>query len=153
MEEFREAQADFSHVIIPFCESNDIELPDALAEYNIVEKKKEEKKKLKNALKNSNGIENGHFVHSKERNNDIGNTGFDENSIEPLPNESVGAIPTDMNGSMEQDIGIVAHELFDNEGHVTTVQVVNGERTNLQSEGNVTLCGNLLVICILDLLI
>jgi len=130
MEEFKEAQADFSHVIIPFCESNDIELPDALAKYKIVEKKKQEKKKLKNTLKSLNGIENGHVVPSKERSSDFGNNGFGGDSVEPVPNVSVDAIPTEMNGSLEQDIGSVC----DNEGHVTSDQPVDGEGKNLQSE-------------------
>ena len=133
MEEFQEAQANFSHVIVPFCESNGLEVPAALAEYRKAEKKKKEKKRMEDALKRSNGVANGHAVKLETR-------GFAElegdssRLLSMNPEEApVNETAFDANGTVEY-VTTTGENLNDSDD-VISVQAVNGERTSAPSEG------------------
>eukprot|EP00795_Rhopilema_esculentum_P014174 gene14174-5179_t len=67
MEGFQETQKKFSDAIIPFCEFTGLEMPAAIAEIKIYEKKMEEKKKLKDKT-HFNGKINGQVLDKAGRN-------------------------------------------------------------------------------------
>ena len=154
MEEFQEAQTNFSHVIIPFCESNGLDVPNALVEFKKAEKKKKEKKKMEDALQKANGIANGHLIQSEEKNeNAIADSVARNNDRLTSSNlEAESAVEKfDVNGSMEHHTGNDTHGNSDGDDGINSIQPTNGERVNLPSEGIVTIEFNCIVaisVCI-----
>ena len=135
-EEFQTSQREFSHAIVPFCEANDLEVPDALVEHKKSEKKRREKKKVEDALKKSTGSANGHGVQNEGRNKDI--LVEIKGDCVKLVTGNGQNIVTDRNGengsvSMEDEAAI-EDNTFDDGGNAASLDSFDKE-SDLQAQG------------------